>query len=89
MSLNPAYSREADVALSKLEEGPDALLQNAVADAIDLICDHPDSAEARRRRLTDKSGRPVWSVAVRSREGWVVLWWPDGRDAYIAYIGPM
>jgi hypothetical protein len=55
VSLNPAYSQDADGALSKLEDGPDAFLYTAVADAIDVICDHPDSAEARRRRLTDNA----------------------------------
>lgn len=87
MSLQPAYSHDANAVLLKLEEGSDRRLYEAVLDVIDLICDHPDSAAARRRQLRDVHGGVVWSVAVRGEDGWVVLWWPDDGDAYIAFIG--
>jgi hypothetical protein len=32
----------------------------------------------------------VWKVAVRTQhDDWVVLWWPEGRDARILYIGEL
>lgn len=87
MSLQPAYSQAADEVLLALEAGSERRLYEAVLDVIDLICDHPDSAAARRRQLRDSQGGVVWSVAVRGADGWVVLWWPDGDEAYIAFIG--
>jgi hypothetical protein len=59
-------------------------------DAIDLICDAPTSAEARREALRTPNGQTIWKVPVRCyalSEGWVVLWQPRGDDALIAYIG--
>jgi hypothetical protein len=82
----PAYSEQAAAALDDLERGADARLLDAVADTLDLICDHGDSAEARRTllRVGDAS---VWRVAVRGTD-WVVLWWPFADEARIYYIGP-
>jgi hypothetical protein len=86
----PLFSAQAADALDALERGHDSALHDAVCDAIDLICDHGDSAEARREQLRTSHGTPVWKVAVRTRhDDWAVLWWPVDRDAQISYIGPL
>ena len=51
MRREPAYSPQAAAALDALDESNDLELYNAVCDAIDLICDHGDTAEARRQRV--------------------------------------
>jgi hypothetical protein len=87
---DPLYSLAASAALDALENGTDNELYNAVCDAIDLICDHGDSAEARREQLRTTAGNAVWKLAVRTRhDDWVVLWWPDGADAQIYCIGAL
>lgn len=43
-----------------------------------------------REALRLPSGATVWQVPVRSRvedDDWVLLWFPDGDDAVIAYVG--
>jgi hypothetical protein len=91
--LEPVYSPEASKQLDRLEGDPSqGALWDAVADAIDLICDAPTSADARREALRTLNGQTVWKVPVRCRipdEDWVVLWQPRGGDALIAYIGPL
>jgi hypothetical protein len=90
VTREPVYSRQAIVALDRLAAGSDDELHDAVCDAIDLICDHGDSAEARREQLRTASGTPLWKVAVRTRhDDWVVLWWPDGTDAQVYFIGDL
>lgn len=90
MIREPVYSAQAAEALDRLAAGSDARLHDAVCDAIDLICDHGDTAEARREQLRTARGTPVWKVSVRgARDGWVVLWWPVEDDAHVYYIGPL
>lgn len=90
MSRDPLYSAQAAEAIETLESGTDTALYDAVCDAIDLVCDHGDSAEARREQLRTTQGNPVWKIALRTREtDWVLLWWPAGPDAQIYYIGPL
>jgi hypothetical protein len=84
----PLYSPQVETVLNTLEAGSDVRLLNAVCDAIDLICDHGDTAAARREQLFTKIGNPVWKVAVRdSNHEWSVLWLPHGEVATIYYIG--
>ncbi|NEE03120.1 hypothetical protein [Phytoactinopolyspora halotolerans] len=87
MSLEPLYSSAAATTLDGEESDP-ARSQpwNAICDAIDLICDRPDSAEARRTALRTRDGNTVWQVAVRGGGDWVVLGFPRPPDALIAYI---
>ncbi len=87
MIREPAYSDQAINALDSVEVSGDQRMWNAVLDVIDLICDHSESAEARREQLRGKDGTVVWKVPVRTDDDWVVLWWPDGDLAYIPYIG--
>ena len=90
MTREPVYSRQAIEALDQLAAGTDAELYDAVCDAIDLICDYGDTAEARREQLRTATGTPVWKVAVRTRhDDWVVLWWPDGADAQVFFVGAL
>ena len=90
MKREPAYSPQAAAAIDRLEASSDIELYDAVCDAIDLICDHGDSAEARRQQYRTARGTPVWKVAVRTRrDDWVILWWPSGRDARIFYVGEL
>jgi hypothetical protein len=90
VTREPVFSQQAADTLGRLETGTDARLNDAVCDAIDLICDHGDSAEARREQLRTAEGTPVWKVTVRGRlEGCVVLWWPLGDDAQVFYVGPL
>jgi hypothetical protein len=86
----PLYWPQAAKVLDALASSHDDALYNAVVGAIDLICDFGDSAEARREQYRTSTGTAVWKVAVRTaRDDWVVLWWPSGTDAQIAYIGEL
>lgn len=90
MSREPLYSEQAARVLDELEKGSDTRLNDAVCEAIDLICDFGDTAEARREQLRTAEGTPVWKVSVRGADsGWVMLWWPAGNDAQIYSIGPL
>ena len=90
MRREPLYWPQAATALDRLEAASETGLHRAVRAAIDVICDHGDSAEARREQIRAGSGMAVWMVRVRTREDdWVVLWWPVGRDAQIYFIGEM
>ena len=93
MSLDPRYSPQAAEQLDRLAADPaTGSLYDAVCDAIDLICDHPRSAEARRESLRTQAGNTVWRVPVRyfrDEESWLLLWQPLGEEALIACIGTM
>src|SRR5262249_35848329 len=76
--------------VDKIQHDPNRqALWNAICDAIDLVCDHPDSAEARRE--TVRTPRyTMWQVPIRCRtedDDWVLLWRPNGSTAEILYIG--
>lgn len=90
--LEPVYSPQAAAAFDSLEnDAGAAVLFTAVLDAVDLICDQPGSAAARRESLRTASGATVWRVPVRvarEAEDWCVLWiQDDGGRALIAFIG--
>lgn len=90
MKREPLYSPAAAAALEALERGSDDDLDDAVCDAIDLVCDHGDSAEARREQLRTATGTAVWKVTVRTRhDDWVILWSPVEQEAQIYYLGPL
>ena len=86
MTREPIYSAAAAEVVSHLEDGQDRALLNAVADAIDLVCDHGDTAEARREQLRTSAGTAVWKVTIRGSAGWVLLWSPSGTEALIHHI---
>jgi hypothetical protein len=89
--LEPTYGEHVTPVLDKIEHDPTRrALWNAICDAIDLVCDHPDSAEARREALRLPSGTTVWQVPIHcyiEDDDWVLLWFPDGGDAVITYVG--
>ena len=86
------FSPEAGQVLDRLEQdASNDKLVDAIWDALDLIREHPGSAQARRRALRTAGGHSVWLVPVRGQYGeevWVVLWQLRDDDALIAYIGP-
>lgn len=92
--LEPTYSSLVDSALDKIEYDPSRRpLWNAICDAIDLVCDQPDSADARREQVRTPTGLILWQVPVWCRaedDDWVLLWHrdDDARSAVIVYIGP-
>lgn len=92
-SLEPVYSPQASKMLDLVEADLERVdLWNAIADAIDVICDAPTSAEARRDALRTPTGHTIWKVTVGYRgdnDDWVVLWQPRDDKALIAYIGPL
>ena len=90
--MEPLFSPEAGDVLDELEkDASNTALVDAIWDALDLISEHPGSAQARHRGLRTAGGQPVWLVPVRGQyhdEVWVVLWQPRDDDALIAYTGP-
>lgn len=89
--LEPIYGSHVVRVLDGVESDPSrTALWNAICDSIELICGHPDRAEARREALRLDSGATVWQVRIRCRlkdDDWVLLWFPDGNDAVIVYLG--
>jgi hypothetical protein len=86
------YSRQASEALDTIETDPRATaLWNALCDALDLIIDHPDSAQARRAALRTAAGSTVWHVSIRTpqeSDDWAILWQRnDAGQILIAYVG--
>ena len=92
-SLEPVYSPQASKMLDLVEADVERVdLWNAIVDALDLICDAPASAAARRDALRTPAGHTIWKVTVRYRgddDDWVVLWQRRDDEALIAYIGPL
>jgi hypothetical protein len=86
------FSPAAGNVLDELEkDDSNARLVDAIWDALDLISEHPGSAQDRHRSLRTAGGHSVWLVPARGPyqdEAWVVLWQPRGNDGLIAYIGP-
>jgi hypothetical protein len=89
--LEPSFSEHANAALQKLEHDRSRkALWNAICDAVDLVCERSDSAEARLEAVRLPSGLTVWQVPIRCRvedDDWVLLWHRDGDDAVIHYVG--
>jgi hypothetical protein len=90
--VKPLFSPGAERVLAEVEADLEReALCDAVWDTIDFVCQHPDSAQARRRALRTPAGHTVWLVPVPNRHRdnpWVLLWQPQGEVALIAYVGP-
>jgi hypothetical protein len=90
--VNLLFSPEASEVLDVLEkDSSNTRFVDAIWDVLDLITEHPGSAQARHRSLRTAGGHTVWLVPVRSLyddESWVVLWQPRDDDALVAYLGP-
>lgn len=89
--LEPAYGEHVVPVLDKIENDPSRrALWNAICDAIDLVCDKPESAEAHREAIRLDSGATVWQVPIHCHledDDWVLLWNQDGDEAVISYVG--
>lgn len=89
--LEPAYGEHVIPVLDAIEKDESRqALWNAICDAVDLVCDQPDSAEARRGAIRVPSGHTLWQVPIRcylENDDWVLLWHRDGDDAVISYVG--
>ena len=90
MIREPHYSVDVEIILNGLAQGSDTRLLNAVCNAIDLVCDHGDSAKARAEMLITKAGTHFWKTQVRDhRYDWCVLWEPREEFAIIHFIGEL
>jgi hypothetical protein len=90
--LEPEYGELAERTLDAIEHDKERRpLWNAILDAIDLVCDHPESAQAMRERIEFPEREfGVWQVAIHCRdedEDWVLWWHRERNTAVIPYIG--
>jgi hypothetical protein len=90
--VNLLFSPEASEVLDVLEkDSSNTRFVDAIWAVLDVITEHPGSAQARHRSLRTAGGHTVWLVPVRGLyddESWVVLWQPRDDDALVAYLGP-
>ena len=90
--MNLLFSPEASEVLDVLEkDSSNTRFVDAIWDVLDLVTEHPGSAQARHRSLRTAGGHTVWLVPVRGQyddESWVVLWQPRDDEALVAYVGP-
>jgi hypothetical protein len=90
--VNLLFSPEASEVLDVLEkDSSNTRFVDAIWDVLDVITEHPGSAQARHRSLRTAGGHTVWLVPVHGLyddEAWVVLWQPRDDDALVAYLGP-
>lgn len=90
MIREPHYSVDVELILNGLEQGSDTRLLNAACDAIDLICDHGDSALARKIMLITTAGTHIWkTLAKDGRYEWCILWEPREGLAIFHFIGEL
>ena len=90
MIRKPHYSVGVEIIINGLEQGSDTRLLNASCDAIDLVCDHGDSAKARVEMLITKDGKHIWKTQVRDRRyDRCVLLEPRQELAIIHFIGEL
>lgn len=93
MPLEPEYSKEAADMLDQIDQDPsrDALWR-AICTALNLICDAPDSAEARVDEIRlFAAGIVYWGIPLRVQaedQDWVIYWHRQDDLALIAYVGP-
>ena len=91
VGLEPRYAPKVIAQLDQIEQDPTRVrLWNAICDAVDLICDQPESGEARQHVWRRRDGGLVWQIPLRDTgdDDWAILWFPNGDDANIVYIGP-
>lgn len=83
------YSPSAAGQLDKMEQSADDQTWDAICDVLELIDQHPDSAQARREEVTGSNGMKMWKVPVRSRsvDDLVVLWSRGNAVDYVVFVG--
>ncbi|UQX13476.1 hypothetical protein M5I08_25065 (plasmid) [Candidatus Mycobacterium methanotrophicum] len=77
--------------LDALEQSADDQTWDAICDALDLIDQHADSAQARREEITGSNGMRMWKVPVRSKsvDDLAVLWSRVSAGDYVVFVGVM
>lgn len=89
--LDPSYRPGVSRLLDRLEaDNSKDQLWRAIVKCLHLICDEPESKEARERQIRTGNGDifnfvGVW--APQETEDWCILWAPDGDEAVFVYIG--
>lgn len=87
------YSPTAAAQLDALEETADDQTWDAICDALELIDQHADSAQARREEITGSNGKKMWKVPVRSQsaDDLAVLWGhgTSSGSCYVVFVGVM
>ncbi len=85
------YASEAAAQLDALEQSADDQTWDAICDALDLIDQHPQSAQARREEITGSNGKRMWKVPVRSQsvDDLAVLWSRGSPSDYVVFVGVM
>jgi hypothetical protein len=85
------YAPEAAAQLDALEHSADDQTWDAICDVLELIDQHPDSAQARREEITGSSGTKMWKVPVRSPsvDDLAVLWCRAAAGDYVVFVGAM
>jgi hypothetical protein len=89
--LHPRYKPLVERVLDQIDHDEKRVaLWNAVADAIDLVCDEPGSAQARHERVDfPERGMVLFKVPIRTRdEDWMLLWHQYEDEAVFEYLGP-
>ena len=72
-----------------MEQSADDQTWDAICDVLELIDQHPDSAQARREEVTGSNGMKMWKVTVRSRsvDDLVGLWSRGNAVDYVVFVG--
>lgn len=85
------YSPEAAAQLDALEQSADDQTWGAICDALELIDQQSDNAQARREEITGSNGMRMWRVPVRSVsvDGLAVLWSRTPAGDYVVFVGVM
>lgn len=92
MPLDPLYLPEVAKTLDEIENDDSRRpLWNAIATALNLICDEPESKRARAKSMGTYQGVAVWRVPIRVESedhDWGIIWARDGNNAKFFYINP-
>ncbi len=87
----PSYGEGVDEQLDLVEfDDSRRSLWNAICATLDVILDKPESREARKHSMRIADGY-AWRVPVvepRETENWSIIWYPDGEEVVILYVGP-
>lgn len=89
--IEPSYGEGVDEQLDAVEfDDSRRSLWNAICATLDVILEKPDTSEARKHSLRIADGY-AWRVPViqsQETENWSIIWFRDGDEAVILYVGP-
>lgn len=85
------YAPEAATQLDALEQSADNQTWDAICDVLELIDQHPDSAQAKRQEVTGSTGARMWKVPVQSPsvDDLAILWSRGSTGDYVVFVGAM